>query len=82
MIAAVILFQVTIYKHLGSGPLWPAIVEANVITACKEHWWKTLLYIHNVGEAEDIVRIPFQFYIVVVINFFFLVHPTNLVSRS
>ncbi|XP_044727164.1 uncharacterized protein LOC123290876 [Chrysoperla carnea] len=42
--AAVIIFMVTLYRFMGSGPLWD---PENTFEPCRTNWWAALLYIQN-----------------------------------
>lgn len=43
---AVIFFQMTLFRRLGTGPLWYDII-AQREDFCRENWWKTLTYLQN-----------------------------------
>ncbi|XP_031352998.1 nose resistant to fluoxetine protein 6-like isoform X2 [Photinus pyralis] len=45
-LGVIILVYVFLLKYMGSGPLWPEIVE-RLSASCETKWWKTLLYIQN-----------------------------------
>ncbi|KAF5290871.1 hypothetical protein FQR65_LT11510 [Abscondita terminalis] len=61
-IVGVIIFIVTVLKHLGSGPFWPSTMEHLFIRGCKNYWWKTLLYIQNYGREKEMC-IPHGWYL-------------------
>ncbi|XP_044727081.1 nose resistant to fluoxetine protein 6-like [Chrysoperla carnea] len=42
--AAAIVFSLTLYRFMGSGPLWD---PENTNEQCKKYWWAALLYIQN-----------------------------------
>ncbi|XP_012280074.1 nose resistant to fluoxetine protein 6 [Orussus abietinus] len=42
----VILFYMTIFERLDSGPAWNYYVTRNS-EACRQYWWQNLLYINN-----------------------------------
>lgn len=44
--AAAILFVSTIYRHVGTGPLLPA-VTSQMAEDCQKYWWTNILYINN-----------------------------------
>ncbi|XP_044737962.1 nose resistant to fluoxetine protein 6-like [Chrysoperla carnea] len=50
--AAVIILYITFYMKLGTGPSWET-VNHNFQDNCKEHWWSSLLYIHNYVAPEQ-----------------------------
>ncbi|KAJ9592897.1 hypothetical protein L9F63_015475, partial [Diploptera punctata] len=53
VLGAIILLQVTLLKHMGSGPFWTA--GSNYITnVCSKNWWSTLLYVGNYLNPGDI----------------------------
>lgn len=42
----IILFCTYILPHLGSGPLWPIVIDHHA-TLCKKYMWRNFLFIHN-----------------------------------
>lgn len=54
-IIAVILFCTYILPELGSGPMWPIVVDHHS-TLCKSYMWRNLLYIHNYFGFENMVE--------------------------
>jgi peptidoglycan/LPS O-acetylase OafA/YrhL len=50
--AAGILFTVTFFYHLSSGPMWNLTTDQAVIGFCKKYWWTSLLYISNYVNPE------------------------------
>jgi len=54
-LAAIILLQVSLIEHLGSGPTWDK--TNNVLTEmCKDNWWLALLYVQNYFSDHRMVR--------------------------
>lgn len=45
-VAVLIAFYCTLYKYVGTGPLWPTNVQ-DIQGGCQKVWWQILLYIHN-----------------------------------
>lgn len=45
VIAICMLFYVSLYRHLGSGPLWDSYTSAYQL--CDKSWWGTLLFVQN-----------------------------------
>ncbi|XP_005174891.1 nose resistant to fluoxetine protein 6 [Musca domestica] len=45
-LAFLILFNAAILKHLGDGPMWNHIVEAES-AFCSRNWWKNIFMINN-----------------------------------
>ncbi|XP_023033314.1 nose resistant to fluoxetine protein 6 [Drosophila willistoni] len=41
-----ILFNATILTHLGNGPFWRHVTEAERVF-CRENWWKNVLFVNN-----------------------------------
>jgi hypothetical protein len=54
VIAAAILFFITLFKYLGDGPMWNASL-ANPIRLCEKYWWSALLHIQNYVNPDGIV---------------------------
>lgn len=48
-----ILFSTTIMQYLGSGPLWPGLIEM-FRGQCQRNWLSTLLYVQNYANANDV----------------------------
>lgn len=46
LLVIVVLFQSSVIKFFGDGPLWAPIVEES-LAVCERDWWKLLLYVHN-----------------------------------
>ncbi|XP_044258314.1 O-acyltransferase like protein-like [Tribolium madens] len=51
-VIALILFCTYILPLLGSGPLWPVVVDHHS-TLCKQHMWKNIFFIHNYFGFEN-----------------------------
>lgn len=51
-LAALILFCVSLNKHIGSGPFRQAMIKVH--SACEETWWATLLYIQNYATPKKL----------------------------
>lgn len=51
----VILFCTFVLPFLGSGPLWPLVVNHHS-ELCKQHMWRNMLFIHNYFGFKDMVR--------------------------
>ncbi|XP_055841712.1 nose resistant to fluoxetine protein 6-like isoform X2 [Episyrphus balteatus] len=49
IVAAAILFYVSLFRHMGNGPLWNDFTSPNKL--CHETWWATLLYVQNYAAA-------------------------------
>ncbi|XP_031342901.1 nose resistant to fluoxetine protein 6-like isoform X2 [Photinus pyralis] len=54
VLAAEIVFVVTLLRQFSSGPLWTHIIDTQLIEACQEYWWKTLLYVQNYGQVPSL----------------------------
>lgn len=46
---------------MGSGPLWPIVVDYHS-KLCKKHMWKNFFFIHNYFGFENMVKILFYCY--------------------
>lgn len=50
------VFHMYVLRHVGSGPLWPKMIESELVEGCEIHWWKLLLYIQNIfGRGKAMV---------------------------
>lgn len=49
IVAAAILFYVSLYRHIGNGPLWNDFISPCKL--CHQTWWATLLYVQNYAAA-------------------------------
>lgn len=54
-LAAVIFFQVSLYRHLGNGPIWKKFTR-KMIANCEKNWWAALLYIQNHVDVNNMVK--------------------------
>jgi hypothetical protein len=52
--AVVILFVATLYRHVGSGPLLPAVTSGQA-EDCQKYWWTNILYINNYVAIDHMV---------------------------
>lgn len=57
-LAATVLFVVSLYKFMGSGPYWHNFVNLHK-SYCDEYWWTTLLYVQNYVNPNHIVSFIF-----------------------
>jgi hypothetical protein len=55
VLAAAILFVVTLFKYLGDGPVWNAGIDFT-IRSCQDYWWSALLHVQNYVNPVEIVR--------------------------
>ncbi|XP_020278398.1 nose resistant to fluoxetine protein 6-like [Pseudomyrmex gracilis] len=51
-LGVLILFCTYIMPHIGSGPLWPVVVNRHA-NICKQTWWRNFLFIHNYFGFEN-----------------------------
>lgn len=51
--AALLLVCLSVYRHLGAGPLWNKILDS-IVGPCQRNWWSALLFIQNYQNPEDI----------------------------
>lgn len=54
-LAAVIFFQVSLYRHLGNGPIWKKFTRKMIVN-CEKNWWAALLYIQNHVDVNNMVK--------------------------
>lgn len=47
-----ILFSMSLLRFLGSGPLWPNMIET-LNTFCERYWWSALLYVQNYVNTKE-----------------------------
>lgn len=66
-LAVIVLFNATLYRHMGNGPLW-GMVESDVDN-CRDYWWSALLYIQNYVNPEKMVC-----YFVISFSVFYLIN--------
>lgn len=55
LLAACVLIAITVFKHLGSGPLWALFNYVGVEENCRNYWWSTLLFIQNYYNPDQMV---------------------------
>ncbi|XP_031358816.1 nose resistant to fluoxetine protein 6-like isoform X2 [Photinus pyralis] len=65
-VLAVMLFTLTWFGYIGSGPLW--YQTEDIIGPCQKYWWSCLLYIQNYQPATCIrqtwyLSLDFQLYV-------------------
>ncbi|XP_069696161.1 nose resistant to fluoxetine protein 6-like isoform X1 [Periplaneta americana] len=51
VLAVLLLIQLSLMDHLGSGPLWSG--NEFITDTCRENWWAMLLYIQNYYYGEQ-----------------------------
>ncbi|XP_050500943.1 nose resistant to fluoxetine protein 6-like [Diabrotica virgifera virgifera] len=54
--AIVIFYYATLFKYVGSGPMWKTIINAEV-NDCRENWWTNILYISNYVNPEKMCMV-------------------------
>jgi len=55
--AALILINLSLILHFGSGPFWDIIMTSH----CRENWWTAVLHIQNyVTRFSEMVCIGFE----------------------
>lgn len=50
-------FSASVYFYMGSGPYWP---DGDFDPACRDTWWRNLLYINNFDLEAGQVRLAFM----------------------
>lgn len=53
VLAVAVLFFMTLFPRLDSGPLWQQFSGAHQL--CSDTWWATLLYVQNYAAAGRMV---------------------------
>ncbi|XP_066999846.2 nose resistant to fluoxetine protein 6 [Anabrus simplex] len=51
VLAIMVLFQSTLLRYVGAGPLWDQIAETSA-DICQDQWWKVILYVQNYVEPD------------------------------
>lgn len=54
LLAVLILIAMSLYRFIGSGPIWPSIFN-DLKVPCDRKWWQALLYIKNYVDSEYMV---------------------------
>ncbi|XP_021369748.1 nose resistant to fluoxetine protein 6-like [Mizuhopecten yessoensis] len=77
MYVVVLLIFATLLPYLGSGPLWPNVLQTS--EDCKQSWWTNLLYINNIVKVDSqcmgwtwFLSNDMQFYVVSIFLLFFM----------
>ncbi|XP_072376185.1 nose resistant to fluoxetine protein 6-like [Diabrotica undecimpunctata] len=70
---AIILFYISIVKHIYNGPVWN-IWTNTTSRNCYEHWFKTLTFTNNIGEPSAIC-VEQSWYLSVDMQLFFISPP-------
>ncbi|CAK1600713.1 unnamed protein product [Parnassius mnemosyne] len=52
VLAAMVLFEASLYNRVSDGPLWEG--AASYVVRCREYWWSTLLHIQNFVNPQDL----------------------------
>ncbi|CAG4983762.1 unnamed protein product [Parnassius apollo] len=52
VLAAMVLFETSLYNRVSDGPLWEGL--ASNIVNCRQYWWSTLLHIQNFVNPRDL----------------------------
>ncbi|KAF5286023.1 hypothetical protein FQA39_LY16465 [Lamprigera yunnana] len=47
VLLTIVVFHLSLINYMGSGPLWNQIIQDGLSRACRNNWWRTLLYINN-----------------------------------
>lgn len=53
VLAVAVLFFMTLFPRLDSGPLWQQFSSSHQL--CRDTWWATLLYVQNYAAAGRMV---------------------------
>lgn len=54
ILAVSMLFNVTLMRFLGDGPIWSGVFQF-MGRSCEHNWWLNFLYIQNYIHTEEIV---------------------------
>ncbi|XP_069694766.1 nose resistant to fluoxetine protein 6-like [Periplaneta americana] len=57
VLAALMLIQLSLMDHLGSGPIWGTNVYQTEL--CRRNWWAALLYIQNYYSGDQTMKEKF-----------------------
>ncbi|XP_068632537.1 O-acyltransferase like protein-like [Battus philenor] len=52
ILAAALLFEVSLFNHISDGPLWEG--AAGFTARCRKYWWSTLMHIQNFVNPGDL----------------------------
>ncbi|XP_063625478.1 nose resistant to fluoxetine protein 6-like [Cydia splendana] len=52
LLAAVVLYQASLFQHSADGPRWPALATST--HNCRHWWWSTLLHVQNYVNLTEI----------------------------
>ncbi|XP_047985388.1 nose resistant to fluoxetine protein 6-like [Leguminivora glycinivorella] len=52
LLAAVVLFQASLFHHSADGPNWPTLSSS--IQNCRDWWWSALLHVQNYVNVTEI----------------------------
>lgn len=77
--AVIVLVNVSLMKHLGSGPQWHSLIQNLLEQPCREYWWAALLYVQNYVNPSQQVEPDFFSYIHSKLIIYFSVHGPNVV---
>uniref|UniRef100_A0A0R3RK63 NRF domain-containing protein n=1 Tax=Elaeophora elaphi TaxID=1147741 RepID=A0A0R3RK63_9BILA len=73
----IILFMTFLYERLSSGPIW---MHDDLITRCKDSWWKNILFINNFFSSGQTCLDGGYLYSLI-IQFFLLLLPMLYLSK-
>ncbi|XP_072399998.1 nose resistant to fluoxetine protein 6-like isoform X2 [Diabrotica undecimpunctata] len=69
-LAAVLLFNVTWWRHFGSGPNWNRIVGQEYLN-CRKNMWTNLMFLNNIIDAENMCT-PTTWYVALDTQYFIM----------
>lgn len=56
LLGVTILFQVSLLRYFGNGPIWPKSMKL-LVEPCEKNWWPALLFIQNYVDSRNIVNV-------------------------
>ncbi|XP_050498907.1 nose resistant to fluoxetine protein 6-like isoform X3 [Diabrotica virgifera virgifera] len=77
-LAAVLLFKITWWRHVGSGPNWNRIVGQEYLY-CRKNMWTNLIFLNNIIDPEHMcelqtwyVALDTQYYILLLLGLWYI----------
>ncbi|XP_054728349.1 nose resistant to fluoxetine protein 6-like [Anastrepha obliqua] len=69
VLAVAVLFYMSLFNYIGSGPIWKSFTVANEM--CDKTWWATILYVQNYAAPGEMC-LGHAWYLAVDTQLFFL----------
>ena len=68
-----VLFTLSMYIFLGSGPAFYNVINSNIIAPLKAYWWTIILFIQNVSPWTDLPGLYWMYYVANDLQFYAVV---------